>query len=339
MSSEEQSGTSEPCPVEILVEEADVGTRLDVFVAARFNTHSRVQIRRAINAATITIGGSRAKAARRLRLGDQISVYLPPLAREGPLAEDIPLDILYEDEHLAAINKPPAMVVHPSKGHWSGTLAAGLQFHFDQLSTTAGPTRPGIVHRLDRDTSGVIVVAKTDQAHLHLASQFEQRTTEKQYFAIVVGSFAVDRDVIQHPIGPHPYQREKMAIRKDHPKARDAETFYEVAERFAGFATIDVTPKTGRTHQIRVHLASIGCPVICDRLYGGHASISRGYLQGTDDDELLLARQGLHARRLKLRHPATNEPITFEAPLPQDLLAMVEALREYRPLKSGKSRH
>ncbi len=331
MSSKQPHDMPEACPAEIAVEAQDVGVRLDVYLASRFTTHSRVHIRRAINAATITVGGVRTKAAYRLRLGDQISIRLPPLGREGPMAEEIPLSILYEDDHLAAINKPPGMVVHPSKGHWSGTLASALQFHFDHLSTAAGPTRPGIVHRLDRDTSGVIVVAKTDQAHLHLASQFEQRTTEKQYFAIIAGSPAVDRDVIRRPIGPHPYQREKMAIRIDHPKARDAETFYEVAERFARFALLDLTPKTGRTHQIRVHLASAGYPVVCDRLYGGRASISRGELQGTGDDEPLLERQALHARRLKLRHPQSNEPIEFEAPLPEDLVAMVAALRQYRP--------
>jgi 23S rRNA pseudouridine1911/1915/1917 synthase len=258
-------------PIELVVADSAAGLRLDQFLAQQFPAYSRVLLRKVINAAAVKVNGARVKAAHRLVGGERIGIFLPELPRTGPQPEEIPLDILYEDEYLAVINKPPGMVVHPARGHWSGTLTSALQFHFDQLSEAGGANRPGIVHRLDRDTSGVLVVAKTDGAHLRLADQFENRSVEKEYFAIVVGSPNLDRDVIDQPIGPHPYQREKMAIRHDHLQARPAQTFYEVVERFKGFACMRVLPKTGRTHQIRLHLAHIGCAVLCDRLYGGRA--------------------------------------------------------------------
>ncbi|MEM7313909.1 MAG: RluA family pseudouridine synthase, partial [Planctomycetota bacterium] len=174
-------------PLTFVVDESDDGQRLDVFLAKRLTQHSRTQLRNAIVAGTVSVDGERTKVAYRLVTGQTISVVVPELPKEGPEPEDIPLDILYEDEHLVAINKPPGMVVHPAKGHWSGTLTAALAFHFQQLSSVGGPTRPGIVHRLDRDTSGVIVVAKTDAAHVKIAAQFEARTTHKQYFAICRG--------------------------------------------------------------------------------------------------------------------------------------------------------
>jgi 23S rRNA pseudouridine1911/1915/1917 synthase len=217
-----------------------------------------------------------------------------------------------------------------------------LQFHFDRLSSVGGPTRPGIIHRLDRDTSGVIVVAKHDRAHQNLALQFEHRTATKEYFAIVAGSPNLDRDLIDLPIGLHPQHREKMAVRRDDPAGRPAQSFYEVLERFDGFASVRVAPKTGRTHQIRVHLASIGCPVLCDKAYGGRARLTRGELRragtgrasGTqaEDEVVLLDRQALHAHRLRLAHPETGEPLEFVAPLPADLERTLAALAEFRTL-------
>jgi 23S rRNA pseudouridine1911/1915/1917 synthase len=327
MSSDELSAE----PIEMVVDESQAGARLDWFLAQQFSGYSRVLLRKVINAAGVTVDGKRVKAAYRLHAGERISIVMPPLEREGPRPEDIPLDILYEDAAIAVINKPSAMVVHPAKGHWAGTLTAALQFHFDQLSSHGGPMRPGIVHRLDRDTSGVMVVAKTDSVHMHLAAQFESRTVEKEYFAITIGAPNLDRDVIDLPVGAHPYQREKMAIRRDHTTSREAQSFYEVAERFDGFAAIKVLPKTGRTHQIRLHLASIGCPVLCDRLYGGRATITRGEIsRDAADTEPLLERQALHARRLKIRHPTTRESLEFIAPLPDDLETVLQALRQYR---------
>jgi 23S rRNA pseudouridine1911/1915/1917 synthase len=178
------------------------------------------------------------------------------------------------------------------------------------------------------------VVAKNDRAHLRLAEQFENRTVEKEYFAVSAGRADRDRDTIDLPVGAHPYQRDKMAIRKDHSTSRPAQTFFEVSERFDGFLAFRVMPKTGRTHQIRLHLASIGCPVLCDRLYGGRAVITRGELSRDPTDEtLLLDRQALHARRLKIRHPETGESLEFVAPLPADIEGVLAALREFRSPK------
>jgi 23S rRNA pseudouridine1911/1915/1917 synthase len=317
--------------VELIVGEAEQGVRLDAFLAAKLPIYSRVHLRKAINAGGVQVDGRRTKAAYRLRPGERLTIELPELPREGPEPEDVPLDILYEDDSLAAINKPPGMVVHPAKGHWSGTLTAALAYHFAQLSSAGGPTRPGIVHRLDRDTSGVIVVAKTDRAHLALAAQFEARTVEKEYFALVHPAPDRDRDVIEQPIGVHPYQREKMAIRADHPTSRPARTFFEVVERFTGIAELKVLPKTGRTHQIRVHLAHIGCPVLCDKLYSGRSRITRGELRRRLADEtILLDRLALHARRLALAHPENGAPLEFAAPLPPDIEAVLDELRTQR---------
>jgi 23S rRNA pseudouridine1911/1915/1917 synthase len=327
-------------PLEFIVPEAHAGARLDWFLAQQLPAYSRVHLRKAINALAVTVNGKRAKAAHRLAAGEVVSIVLPELPRSGPVAENIPLDVLYEDDVLAVVNKPPGMVVHPARGHWSGTLASALQFHFDKLSTAGGATRPGIVHRLDRDTSGVMLVAKTDQAHMLLADQFEQRSIEKEYFAIVVGAPTCDRDFVDVPIGPHPYQREKMAIRHNHPDSRAAQTFFEVVERFDGFAALKVLPKTGRTHQIRLHLQSIGCAVLCDRLYGGRALLTRAELErktGTGE-VVVLDRQALHAKRLKFTHPLNGEVLECIAPLPADIENALSALRELRPLESAKKR-
>jgi 23S rRNA pseudouridine1911/1915/1917 synthase len=318
---------------EIVVAEGQADCRLDWFLAQQFSTYSRTHLRKVINAAAIKVNGLRTKAAHRLQVGDRIVVELPELPHEGPQPEDIPLKILYEDESLAVIDKPPGMVVHPGRGHWSGTLTSALQFHFNKLSQVGGSARPGIVHRLDRDTSGVIVVAKHDRVHQRLADQFEHRTVEKEYFAIVVGRPNMDRDSIDQPIGFHPHHREKMAIRRDDPASRPALSFYEVIERFDGFATMRILPKTGRTHQIRVHLTSINCPVLCDRQYGGRARITRGEISRQPADEfVLLERQALHARRLRLLHPETGQPMEFESPLPADLSGVIEELRTHRGL-------
>jgi 23S rRNA pseudouridine1911/1915/1917 synthase len=318
-------------PVDLVVAEPQAGVRLDYYLAQQFPAYSRVLLRRVINAAAVLINGKRNKASYHVRPGDKISIWLPDLPREGPKPENIPIEVLYEDEYLAAVNKPAGMVVHPARGHWTGTLTSALQHHFAQLSSVGGPTRPGIVHRLDRDTSGVILIAKNDLAHMSLARQFEQRTIYKEYAAIVAGVPDRDRDFIDLPIGFHPHQREKMAIRHDDPRSRHAQSFYEVLERFDGFAWLRIVPKTGRTHQIRVHLASIGCPVLCDQHYGGRVQLTRGEMtRRPDDREVLLARHALHARLVRLVHPKTETPLEIEAPLPADMAAVLAALREYR---------
>lgn len=314
------------------VPESADNERLDAFLVRHFPKQSRVKLQRAIGNRRVLLDGQPAKSSARLKIGQTVT-YLPAQPEpEGSIPEDIPIDIRFEDEHLVVINKPPGMVVHPAKGHWSGTLTAALAFHFKELSRVGGPTRPGIVHRLDRDTSGVIVIAKHDQAHRALASQFEQRTVEKEYMAIVTPAPDRDRDVIDKPIGPHPYQREKKAIRIDHPDSRPAMSFYEVVERFEGFALVRVKPKTGRTHQIRVHMAHVGSPVLCDRLYSGRASLTINELERrrVGADEVVLERQALHAFRIKISHPESGMPLEISAELPPDMENTLAALRRSR---------
>ena len=296
------------------------GMRLDSFLSSRFPNFTRAKIQRAISKQGALVNGSNAKSSLKLKAGQQVSFVVPEMEPEGPVPEDIPLDIVFEDEHLVGINKPPQMVVHPAKGHWSGTLTAALAFHFDQLSSIGGATRPGIVHRLDRDTSGIIIVAKTDFAHSQLSQQFEARSVQKKYVAIVSPPPDRDRDQIEQPIGAHPYQREKMAIRHDHKTSRAASTFYEVIARAGRFAKISVSPKTGRTHQIRVHLAHLGCPVVSDKLYSGHNQLKTDDVDRTSNtSEILIARQALHAASIAFLHPNSKAEMTLEAPLPADI--------------------
>lgn len=326
------SAASPSEPIELVVAASESGWRLDAFLAHYLTDYSRVHLRRVISAGGVQVDGAGCKPSYRLKPGQHVRLILPEIPREAPTPEDIPIDILYEDECLAVVNKAPGMVVHPARGHWTGTLASALQHHFGgALSTAGGPTRPGIVHRLDRDTSGVILVAKNDIAHAKLAAQFAQREIHKEYFALVLGVPQRDRDVIDEPIGMHPHQRDKMAIRRHDPEARSARTFFEVVERFDGFAAVRAAPQTGRTHQIRVHLDHVGHPILCDRLYGGRSQITRGELRrDPTDTEVLLDRQALHAQWLHFTHPETGRPIDIEAPLPSDIVGVLDALRQFR---------
>ena len=321
-----------------VVEEDSAGERLDVFLTAQIPATSRVRIRRSIDLGSALIDGGVQKAAYRLVAGETIEFQLAPRAAEGPRPEPIPLDILYEDEAIAVVNKPPRMVVHPARGHWSGTLASALVHHFEELSQHGGSTRPGIVHRLDRDTSGVMVIAKTDEAHQNLAEQFQNRTVEKEYLAIVSGCPDRDRDLIDLAVASHPSQREKMILAEDRSTSRPAQTFYVVEARFRGFALVRAFPKTGRTHQIRLHLNSIRCPVLCDKLYGGRAKLTMGELRSItrakhlapdrSAESLVLNRQALHAQILRIRHPLTGNALEFRAELPQDLEQVVLLLQQ-----------
>ena len=329
--------------ITIQVDEASASSRLDSFLASHFSKFSRAKLQRSIIKGKVNVAGKQAKASLKLKEGQTVSIVLPEPESAAPIAEDIPLEIIFEDEHMAVVNKPPAMVVHPAKGHWSGTLTAALAFHFQKLSTVGGESRPGIVHRLDRDTSGVILIAKTDLAHANLAKQFETRTVTKTYWAIVTPAPDHDRGFIDKPIGPHPYQREKMAIRENHASSRTASSFFEVVERFgektkgeknskpgqhSKAALVKVQPKTGRTHQIRVHLAHIGCPVLCDRLYGGRAQIRANEIDRRSTDEtVLLARQALHAKSIEFDHPDSGERMTLEADVPEDISRTLECFR------------
>jgi 23S rRNA pseudouridine1911/1915/1917 synthase len=309
---------------------------VDVFLARAFPDRSRSFLARAIEKGAVRVDGLTARAALKLKVGSVVRFVVPEPPRAGPEAEEIPLEFLHRDEWLAAVNKPPGMVVHPAKGNWKGTLAGALKWHLERsgggLSQAGGPTRPGIVHRLDRDTSGVIVVARSEAVHHALARQFERRTVEKTYLAITQGQPQFDRDEINLPIGIHPYQREKMAVRRDHATSREAVTRFEVLERFRGAALVRLAPQTGRTHQIRVHLAAVGCPVLCDGLYSGRTVIEPAFLGLRPDHPLaagpLLARQALHAARLVLDHPASGVRTTFAAPLPADMERTLAALRQ-----------
>lgn len=314
--------------------------RIDIFLAEKFWEFSRVKLRKVISEGHTQVDGEVVKPSFRLFVGQKIEFKLTPqLFEVDQRSEDVELDILYEDDDLIVVNKPAGMVVHPAKGHWRGTLTSALLFRFAQLSAIGGATRPGIVHRLDRETSGVILVAKTDQSHMALVEQFQQRSVEKQYFAIVSPAPNFDQDRIDQAIGKHPYQRERMAIRDNHATSRPAETVFKVVRRFQGFAAVEVFPKTGRTHQIRVHLAHVNCPVLCDRLYSGRASITEAMLLGkTDqaagnDESALLKRQALHAQKITFTHPTSNKRVSFSAPLPEDILATLAALEKIRSLK------
>jgi len=311
------------------------GTRLDQYLVSVFSDLSRSAIRRLIDAGAVTVNGAPAKASYKVRHGDQLRVVPPEPTHDLPVPEDIPLDVLYEDEFLALVNKPPDMVVHPAKGHWSGTLVNALQFRFaGQLSELNGDYRPGIVHRLDRDTSGVILIAKEESAHRDLSMQFERRKIFKEYTAITAGTLDRDSDYIEGRIARHPHDRVKMTVAEEEDDGKEACSYYEVIERFRGFSFCSIQPRTGRTHQIRVHLASIGCPVLADKTYGGRDSFRLSDLVALPDpeaDEVLLARQALHARRLRFRHPHTGKVIEAVAPLPADFEKTLAALRKYRP--------
>lgn len=317
--------------VSLVVAPEAAGQRLDVFLARAFPEFSRSFLARSIDAGGVRVDGVVGKGSAKLRAGSAVVLTVPQPPRAGPEAEEIPLEFLYLDDAIAVVNKAAGMVVHPAKGNWKGTLAGGLKWHLERgdeggLSTAGGAVRPGIVHRLDRDTSGVIVVARSEAAHHSLAKQFEQRTVVKTYLAVTQGQPRFDADEINLPIGIHPYQREKMAVRSDHPTSRPAVTRYEVLERFRAGALVRVSPRTGRTHQIRVHLAAIGAPVLGDSLYAGRGMIEPSFL-GLPPGPPLLERQALHAAALELDHPVSGERQRFEAPLPTDIERVLAALR------------
>ncbi|MGL4513530.1 MAG: RluA family pseudouridine synthase [Lacipirellulaceae bacterium] len=327
-------------PFERSVDESIAGARLDAALAQWLPDFSRTLLKKAIDGGHVVVSGASSegfaaeKPSLRLEFGMVVRVERLERPAEGPRPQAIALDLLYEDDDLVAVNKPSGMVVHPAKGHWEGTLASALAHHFGaNLSTTGGPTRPGIVHRLDRDTSGVLVVAKNDRAHERLAAQFHDRTVEKQYVAIVLGPMDRDADVVDKPIGSHPTQRDKMAVREGHPDSREAVTKFVVAERFRRFTLVRAFPKTGRTHQIRVHLAHAGWPILCDRLYGGRSRITLTELEGgllVPGEPALLMRQALHAERLEVDQPTTGARLSFEAPLAPDIARVLRHLRSPR---------
>jgi 23S rRNA pseudouridine1911/1915/1917 synthase len=332
-------------PQEFEVKQRTDGRRIDAYLASRFTDYSRSVIQRIIDAEAVQVNGRPVKASYKIRVGDVVRVWLPELPDTAPVPEEIPIDVIYEDEALTVVNKPPGMVTHPAKGNWKGTLVNALQFHYDSLSTLAGENRPGIVHRLDRDTSGLLVVMKDELAHRRLALQFEFREIHKEYLALVYGVPERDSDHIEKEVGFHPITREKMAIRSPQDGGKHALTYYEVVERFRGYALVRCKPQTGRTHQIRVHLTHIGHPIIADKAYSGRDKLVLGDLiePGTapigagvniDPETVLIDRQALHAHSLRFVHPLIGREISLTAPVPPDMARTLKALREYRGLPS-----
>lgn len=307
---------------ELIVDEDGAGLRLDQYLVARIGGQSRSQIQRLIRDERVRVAGRAARANYPVRLGDVVTVEIPDPQPATPAAQALPVEIVYEDPHILVVNKPAGMVVHPAPGHADGTLVNALLHHVDDLSGVGGELRPGIVHRLDRGTSGLMVVAKHDEAHRELTRQFQDREVEKAYAALAWGEVMQGRR-IEADIGRDPHDRKKMSARAK--RARSAVTRITWSRNLRGVSAIHVAIATGRTHQIRVHLSAIGHPIVGDALYGGVRQRIPAHLRPV----LRLERPFLHAMRLAFGHPVDiGRRLEFEASLPDDLrsvLADIEA--------------
>lgn len=304
------------------VNEEHVDVRLDVYLASQISNWSRARLQRLIENEDVVVNGRSAKVSYRLRLGDEVEVELNTPTSDAFTPEDIPLNIVYEDEALVIVNKPAGLVVHPAGGIHSGTLVNALAFHFQHLPSGPGSMRPGIVHRLDRETSGLLVIAKTEDSLQSLSDQFRDRTVFKSYIALVHGRLDVSSGTIDQPLARDPGNRTRMAVVRG---GRSALSLFKVRRRYQRFTLLDVELKTGRTHQIRVHLAWLRHPVVGDQTYGG------GRDNMIQDARLRtvvhkLGRHFLHAERLGFTHPTTGARLEFSAPLPQELSELLEEL-------------
>jgi 23S rRNA pseudouridine1911/1915/1917 synthase len=304
------------------IDEADAGARLDAYLAARIEGWSRARLQRLIEDSEVLVNGAAVKSSYRVQPGDQIDVELPPPTPTSFTPENIPLQIVYEDDDLVVVNKAAGMVVHPAPGSPSGTLANALAWHFQELSSRAGPARPGLVHRLDRGTSGLLVVARNEASHENLADQFRDREVFKSYLALVHGVVDPPAGRIDQPIARDARNRTRMAVVRG---GRSALSLYRARQLYDRFTLLEVEIKTGRTHQIRVHLAWLKHPVAGDEVYGG------GRDNSVPDVRLRaglrrLGRPFLHAEKLAFRHPRTGKPLQFEAGLPPDLQGFLELL-------------
>ena len=317
----------------IFVAKSDQGQRLDVLVASHLTDFSRSFAANLISNAKIRVDGQPKKPGYRVKTGDYIEGQIPAPEPIGFKPEPIEIDRLYEDKHLVVINKPPGLVVHPAPGHYSGTLVNALLYHCPDLKGIGGALRPGIVHRLDKDTSGVLVVAKSADAHEHLARQFKARTVQKNYLALVFGEFSATDGTIRLSIGRHPTDRKRMSTHSR--KRREAETQWKVCEQFKGVTLLELHLKTGRTHQIRVHCAAMDHPIVGDSIYRPRnllKNITKTYSTlpvSMVDAVKAVKRQMLHARRLGFIHPKTGEEMVLEAPLPPDMEELLDKLREH----------
>ena len=291
------------------------GERLDVFLTKKQPELSRSHVQKLVADGKALVNGTVRKANFKLREGDEVSLVVPEPEAVEIKAEDIPLDVLYEDEDIIVVNKARGMVVHPASGVNSGTLVNALLFHCHDLSGINGEIRPGIVHRLDKDTSGVMVCAKNDKAHIDLAEQIRTKSAHRVYWAIVHGNIKEEAGIIKGDIGRHPTDRKKMAIVRENGKP--AVTHFKVLERFGDYTLIECRLETGRTHQIRVHMTSIGHPLVNDPKYGPKKQ-----------SPFAIEGQALHSLSLVLRHPSTGEEMTFTAPVPEDMNRILTGLRD-----------
>jgi 23S rRNA pseudouridine1911/1915/1917 synthase len=305
-----------------LVSPASVGERLDAFLASQIEGWSRARLQRLIEEADVLVNGQVAKSSHKLRENDQVEVELSPLPSTSFTPENIPLDIVFEDDELIVVNKPSGMVVHPAAGAETGTLANALAYHFQQLSNNAGTARPGIVHRLDKGTSGLLVVAKTESTHENLADQFRAREVFKSYLTLVHGRVENKTGEIDQPIARDPRNRIRMAVVRG---GRPALSLYRVRKRFERFTLLDIELKTGRTHQIRVHLAWLKHPVVGDEVYGGGRDKTVPNVRIRVQIGKL-GRQFLHAEQLGFRHPRTGDQVRFTAEPPADLRHLLDDL-------------
>jgi 23S rRNA pseudouridine1911/1915/1917 synthase len=315
--------TSEPPSLHLSVAADNEGERLDAFLASHVEGWSRARLQRLIEVADVLVNGRVVKSSYKLRSNDEIEVELTPPPSTSFAPENIPLDVVYEDDELIVVNKPAGIVVHPAAGVMSGTLANALAFHFRQLSTAGGAVRPGIVHRLDKGTSGLMVVAKTEAAHEDLADQFRDREIFKSYVALVHGQVEKRTGQIDQPIARDRGNRTRMAVVRG---GRPSLSIYRVRKRFERFTLLNVELKTGRTHQIRVHLAWLKHPVVGDEAYG------TGRDKTIPDQQLRaeianLGRQFLHAEQLGFRHPKTKEEMRFTVPIPPELQAVLDKIK------------
>ena len=306
--------------LECAAEAADAGKRLDAFLSASFEL-SRSAVERLLDEGAVTVTGGRAEKNYRLRGGERVTLCLPDPVPAEAEPENIPLDIVYEDDDIAVVNKPAGLVVHPAAGNERGTLVNALLYHCGaSLSGVGGVSRPGIVHRIDKDTSGLLVVAKNDRAHQALSAALKVHDVARIYEAIVLGNIKEESGTVDAPVGRHPVDRKKMTVVKNG-AGRAAVTHYTVVERFGRMTHVRCELETGRTHQIRVHMAHIGHPLLGDPVYGGN---------GTSFERLhksLFTGQCLHAGTLSLTHPVTGERMTFHAPLPANFAAILQLLR------------
>jgi 23S rRNA pseudouridine1911/1915/1917 synthase len=295
------------------VDPADQGERIDKFIAMQDQDWSRSQVQTWIKEERVTVNGQPVKNNYKLAAEDEVTLRVPPPKELDIKPEAIPLDIVYEDADLIVVNKPRGLVVHPAPGHYSGTMVNGLLYHCRDLSGINGVLRPGIVHRIDKDTSGLLVVAKNDKAHLGLAEQLKEHTVNRKYVAIVHGVIPHEMGTIDAPIGRDPKNRQQMAVVFENSKP--AVTHFVVLERFKGYTLVECKLETGRTHQIRVHMKYIGYPLVGDPKYG-------------QKDRLEIEGQALHAKTLGFVHPRTKEYLEFDAPLPDELSDLLAYLRQ-----------